>query len=167
MYDIYTNAKCDAWRFTLGKKGTNPLLVIGLNPSTATREKSDTTVAKVEQVAATNNYNGFVMLNLYPVRATDFRKLPSTVNRAAFNANLDQIEEVVARTKNPTIWAAWGENVTYHQYFADARDELVNRLAVFNVQWMRFGSLTKYSHPRHPSRLSYAWEFEPFDPAAT
>jgi hypothetical protein len=167
MYDIYTSGRRDVWRFTLGKKGTNLLLIIGLSPSTATRDKSDTTVAKVEQVAATNKYNGFVMLNLYPVRATDFRKLPSTVNRAAFNENLDQIHEVVACTKNPTIWAAWGKNVTYHQYFVDARDELVNRLAVFNVRWMRFGSLTKDAHPRHPLRLSYAWKLEPFDPAAT
>jgi hypothetical protein len=166
VYDIYTNAKGDAWRFTLGKMGRKPLLIIGLNPSTATRHKSDSTVAKVEQVVATKKYNGFVMLNLYPVRATDFRKLPSTVNRTAFDANLDQIGEVVASTKSPTIWAAWGNNVTHHYYFADARDELVRRLAVFNVRWMRFGSLTKDGHPRHPSRLNYAWELEPFDPAA-
>lgn len=167
MYDIYTNGERDAWRFTLGKKGASPLLIIGLNPSTATRDKSDTTVAKVERVAATNKYDGFVMLNLYPVRATDFRELPSTVNRTAFNANLDQIGKIVASTKNPTIWAAWGKNVTYHHYFVDARDELVKRLATFNVRWMRFGSLTKDGHPRHPSRLSYTWKLELFDPAAT
>ena len=108
VYDIYTSTKRDAWRFTLGKKGTNPLLIIGLNPSTATRDKSDTTVAKVERVATNNNYNGFVMLNLYPIRATDFRELPAAVNQTAFNANLDQIENVVARMTSPTIWAAWG-----------------------------------------------------------
>ena len=107
------------------------------------------------------------MLNLYPVRATDFRKLPSTVDLTAFNTNLDQIWDVVASTKCPTIWAAWGKNVTYHQYFVDARNALVKRLAVFNVQWMRFGSLTKAGHPRHPSRLSYAWKLEPFEPTAT
>jgi hypothetical protein len=167
VYDIYASAKRDAWRFTLGKKGTKPLFIIGLNPSTATREKSDTTVAKVERVAAKHGYEGFVMLNLYPIRATDFRTLPSTVNQTAFTANLDQIDRVVGNSRNPTVWAAWGDNVTHHAYFLDARDELATRLAAHNVRWLRFGNLTAAGHPRHPSRLSYAWNFEPFDPAAT
>lgn len=167
MYNIYASAKRDVWRFTLGKKGAKPLLVIGLNPSTATQVESDTTVAKVERVAAMHEYEGFVMLNLYPIRATDFRTLPSTVNRAAFIANLGQIEQVVGSMRNPTVWAAWGDNVTHHTYFLDARDELATRLAVHNVRWMRFGKLTAAGHPRHPSRLSYAWNFGPFDPAAT
>ena len=167
MYDIYTSAKRDTWRFTLGKKGTKPLFIIGLNPSTATRDKSDTTVTKVERVAARNGYEGFVMLNLYPIRATDFRRLPSTVNRAAFDANLDQIDQVVRNTRKPTVWAAWGDDVTYHAYFLDARNELVRRLAEYGVRWIRFGNLTAAGHPRHPSRLNYAWSFKPFDPAAT
>jgi hypothetical protein len=166
MYDIYESAERDAWRFTLGKKGTKPLLVIGLNPSTATQEKSDTTVAKVEQVAITHDYDGFVMLNLYPVRATDFRTLPSAVNRKAFHANLRRIQELVASTKNPTVWAAWGSHVTYHRYFADARDALIEQFALYSVTWMRFGTLTKDGHPHHPSRLSYAWTLERFDPSS-
>lgn len=35
MYDIYSNAKSDRWRFTLGKSGARRLITIGLNPSTA------------------------------------------------------------------------------------------------------------------------------------
>lgn len=167
MYDIYASAKRDAWRFALGKKGTKPLFIIGLNPSTATRDRSDTTVAKVERVAAKHGYEGFVMLNLYPIRATDFRTLPSTVDRAAFTANMDQIDQVVCNVRNPTVWAAWGDNVTHHAYFLAARDELATRLAAYNARWMRLGSLTAGGHPRHPSRLSYAWNFESFDPAAT
>jgi hypothetical protein len=66
MYDIYSNAHDDAWRFTLGRSGKNPLLAVGLNSSTASREKSDITVAKVERIAERAGYDGFVMLNLYP-----------------------------------------------------------------------------------------------------
>ena len=166
MYDIYSTAKSDSWRFTLGKAGTNPLLTIGLNPSTATQENSDTTVAKVERVAANSGYDGFVMLNLYPIRATDYRDLPSTVNRTAFNANLRRIEDLVASTARPTVWAAWGNSVTHHSYFLHARDELIERLAPYRARWLRFGSLTATGHPRHPSRLHYAWTLQPFDPAA-
>lgn len=63
-----TNAREDAWRFTLGKSGQRKLLTIGLNPPAATRVKSDPTVARVEKVAQQNGFDGFVMLYLYPIR---------------------------------------------------------------------------------------------------
>jgi len=47
MYDIYRSTADDACRFALGRSGRRRLVVVGLNPSTATREKSDPTVAKV------------------------------------------------------------------------------------------------------------------------
>lgn len=164
MYDIYSNARGDAWRFTLGRSGKNPLLAVGLNPSTATQEKADTTVAKVERVAERAGYDGFVMLNLYPVRATDYRTLPAKVNREAFEANLQKIEEVVAGLSAPTVWAAWGASVTHFDYFLRARDELVRRLAPHGVKWLQLGEVTAGGHPRHPSRLSYAWTLQPYHP---
>lgn len=162
MYDIYRNDRKDEWRYTLGKAGRTPLLAIGLNPSTATQEKADTTVAKVERVALNNGYDGFVMLNLYPIRATDYRNLPAEVNPTAFAKNLDVIEEVVSAQQNPVIWAAWGSSVEYHRYFIDARDQLVDRLAKYKAKWLRFGDLTTDGHPRHPSRLAYDWKFAPY-----
>jgi hypothetical protein len=164
MYDIYSNARSDSWRFTLGKSGVNPLLTIGLNPSTATREKADTTVAKVEKVAKQYGFDGFVMFNLYPVRATDFRDLPRKVNREAFEENIAKIEGLVAALRKPTVWAAWGTCVTHHTYFLEARDELIPRLAKHGVKWVCHGPPTQNGHPRHPSRLRYAWSLAAFDP---
>lgn len=165
MYDIYSNDRNDAWRFTLGRSGKNPLLTIGLNPSTATIEKSDPTVARVEKVAAKNGYDGFIMLNLYPVRATDYRSLPANADKAAFTKNLDAIEEVVAQQTAPIIWAAWGASIEYHRYFMEARNELKARLSGSKVKWLMFGKPTLRGHPRHPSRLNYAWEFAPYNVA--
>jgi hypothetical protein len=162
MYDIYSNDQGDKWRYTLGKAGRKPILTIGLNPSTATQEKADTTVAKVEQVALNNGYDGFVMLNLYPVRATDYRDLPPKVNAVAFARNLDAIEEVVSAQSKPVIWAAWGTSVDYHPYFQEARDQLQARLSKYKAKWVHFGDLTADGHPRHPSRLSYGWEFSSY-----
>lgn len=164
MYDIYACARNDKRRYTLGKSGAKPLLAIGLNPSTANQEKADTTVAKVERVASQNGFDGFIMLNLYPIRATDFHRLPAKVNPSAFAENLDAIEEVVADQSKPMVWAAWGDSVEYHSYFIDARDTLVQRLAKFNVNWLHFGELTAKGHPRHPSRLAYDWKFSPYKP---
>ena len=162
MYDIYHNDRNDKWRYTLGKAGKNPLLTIGLNPSTATQEKADTTVAKVEQVALNNLHDGFIMLNLYPVRATNFRDLPATVNDEAFAKNLDAIEDVVKAHSKPVIWAAWGTSVKHHPFFEEARDQLFSRLSKYKAKWLHFGDLTVGGHPRHPSRLSYNWKFSPF-----
>lgn len=166
MYDIYSNDRNDEWRYTLGRSGKNPLITIGLNPSTATIEKSDTTVARVGKVAAKNGYDGFVMLNLYPVRATDYRTLPATSDRKAFTRNLDAIEEVVAGQATPVIWAAWGASIEHHRYFVEARDELMTRLSKKKVKWLRFGEPTLGGHPRHPSRLSYDWKFFPYESTA-
>ncbi len=163
MYDIYSNAQDDLWRFTLGKSASGKLLTIGLNPSTATQEKADVTVAKVEKAAELNGFDGFVMLNLYPVRATNYKALPRKPDRHAFESNLNRIEEIVASEKKPVIWAAWGSSIEYHSYFLEARNQLFTRLYKYKAEWLRFGDLTAGGHPRHPSRLNYAWKFAPYN----
>jgi len=163
MYDVYSSAKADAWRFSLGKAGANNLIVIGLNPSTATQEKSDTTIAKVEHVAKMNKFGGFIMLNLYPVRATDWSKLPEMPDVDAFSENLRQIESVVAVEQGPTIWAAWGQDIAGRKYFGLAAKELFALLSAHGAVWSHYGALTKTGHPRHPSRISYQWPFNPFN----
>lgn len=163
MHDIYSNARDDAWRFTLGRSGARKLLTIGLNPSTATQEKSDPTVTRVATVAKDNGFDGFVMLNLYPVRATDFTTLPPTADNEAVLENLKQIEAVVASETSPTVWAAWGESILHHAFFVDAVKEMFLRLQKHDVRWVHFGALTANGHPRHPSRLAYSWDFSPFD----
>lgn len=163
MYDIYSNSRDDLWRFTLGKNGSRKIFTIGLNPSTATKEKSDTTVAKVEGAAQRNNFDGFVMLNLYPIRSTDYNALPVEVNPEAFSENMNRIETLIAAEKNPVVWAAWGESIHARDYFVAATKELVDRLQKYGTSWLHFGSLTISGHPRHPSRLQYAWSFEEFN----
>ncbi len=163
MYDIYSNNEDDSWRYTLGKAGRRNLLTIGLNPSTATQEKADPTVARVEQVALKNGYDGFVMLNLSPIRATDYKTLPTSGNITAFERNLEKIEAVVAAESEPVIWAAWGASIEYHTYFIEARDELFNRLRKYDPNWIQFGEPTAAGHPRHPSRLQYSWTFAPYN----
>jgi len=163
MYDIYSNAQDDLWRFTLGKSGSRQLLTVGLNPSTATKDKSDTTVTKVAGVARRNGFDGFVMLNLYPVRSTDCQALPFDVDAEAFAENLSCIEAVVAADPTPMVWAAWGENIWGRSYFSATALELFARLQKYGTTWQHFGTLTKSGHPRHPSRLNYAWSFSEFD----
>lgn len=139
------------------------LYVIGLNPSTATQEKSDTTVAKVETVARLNGYSGFAMLNLYPVRATDYNELPAKPEATAIMQNVTAIKTLFGDTMQPTIWAAWGQSVLARSYFLSSAKLLETILRPLQPNWLHFGELTAKGHPRHPSRLSYAWSFDEFN----
>lgn len=163
MYDIYSRSKDDRLRFVLGRNGSRMLYVIGLNPSTATQEKSDTTVAKVEEVARLNGYTGFATLNLYPVRATDYNTLPSAPDSRAIAENATAIESLLAGCHKPTIWAAWGQSVLARPFFRSSAKLLEHRLRAFQPTWVHFGKLTSRGHPRHPSRLSYAWSLAKFN----
>ena len=163
MYDIYLKNHDDSWRFALGKDGSRKLLTIGLNPSTATKEKSDTTVAKVEEVAKRNGFDGFVMLNLYPIRSTNYNALPLDTDPEAFHQNLRHIKKLVSSESKPTLWAAWGESIYARPYFISAAKELFSILQKHSPSWQHFGSMTNSGHPRHPSRLNYAWSFSQFD----
>lgn len=146
----------------LGRDGDCKLLVIGLNPSTATRDKSDTTVAKVEAVARRNGHDGFVMLNLYPLRATKPSTLPQRANAKQMRRNLEAIEAIVAAEVKPVVWAAWGAAINERMFLASCAHELVARLRRYRPRWQCYGPPTTEGHPRHPSRLSYGWRFAAF-----
>ena len=128
MYDIYQSTADDACRFALGRSGRRTLVVVGLNPSTATREKSDPTAAKVERVARAHGCDGFVLVNLCPVRVTDSRTLPATVDGKLLAANLRAIAEVVR-----------------------AAVAIAEHLQRLGPAWQHFGPLTVGGHPRHPA----------------
>jgi hypothetical protein len=166
MYDIYQSTADDACRFALGRSGRRSLVVVGLNPSTATRDKSDPTAAKVERVARAHGYDGFVLVNLCPVRATDSRTLPATVDSKLLAANLRAIAEVVRAVGGVTLWAAWGGPILTRPFLLGAAIAVAERVERVGPAWQHFGPLTVRGHPRHPSRLSYAWRFAPFNVAA-
>lgn len=164
MYDLYVSNEQDTARFILGKSGKRKLFVIGLNPSTANKEKSDTTVAKVEKVATLNQFDGFVMANLYPLRSTDPSQLPNTVDEKLIVRNIEEIKKQAASAINPVFWAAWGGNIVTREYLKTAFHQIDALVCDLNGTWVNYGELLKGGHPRHPSRLSYSWSFQNFDP---
>ena len=50
------------YRYILGIKGKNPLIVIGINTSTATPFKLDNTLKSIERISSYNNFDSFIML---------------------------------------------------------------------------------------------------------
>ena len=47
------------------------LYVFGINPSTATESRPDPTMRKIIGFAIRNGFEGFAMMNLYPLRSTN------------------------------------------------------------------------------------------------
>ena len=63
--DFYTE-----YRYILGTRGRNPLICIGINPSTAAPDDLDNTLKSVARIAAGNAYDSWIMFNVYAQRAT-------------------------------------------------------------------------------------------------
>ena len=78
-------------RLSLLKDGKNVLIVIGFNPSTADKDKKDPTMGSVLYHAENNGYDGFVMLNLYPLRSTSPDKLPNEIDPVIHQQNIEHI----------------------------------------------------------------------------
>ena len=163
MFDIYTTSPDNLSRFAIGVAGDKPLHVIGLNPSTATNLKSDTTISKIKTFSSLNGYDGFMVYNLYPKRSTDPDRLPQRINRSLLKKNLDIIHSHVCATVSRDIWLAWGQTISKRSYLLSCLVALKNNIDPLNPKWIILGEKTKGGHPRHPSRMSYKNSFNSFN----
>ena len=87
------------YRYILGTRGTNPLICIGINPSTAQPGDLDNTLKSVERIALRNGYDSFIMFNVYPQRATDPNAMDQTFNRALHAENMAAFRYVLSTTR--------------------------------------------------------------------
>jgi hypothetical protein len=149
-------------RFTLGKIGKHNLFVIGINPSTAEPNKLDNTVTKVEKIAIANGYDGWVMLNVYPQRATNPKDIHGEVDITIHNENLKQLEILAQSIPNFDVWAGWGTLIHKRPFLKPCLKEMVKVLGL-DRNWLHLNELTKHGHPKHPLYLPYISEFKKFD----
>lgn len=61
---IYAPSDDDSARFVLGTEGQKPLVCFGINPSTAVPGNLDPTVTRVRNIAAQNQFDSWLMLNV-------------------------------------------------------------------------------------------------------
>jgi hypothetical protein len=158
---LYENTADDTARFLLGTLGTNPLVCVGVNPSTAIPGKLDRTVARVARYAGLNGYDSWAMLNIYPQRSTDPKGLHDDHLPELKAANERYITEFISSRKL-TLLAAWGELITTRSYLRGMLESIVDIAATSSCDWQSIGALTMSDHPRHPSRGAYL-DLQPFD----
>ncbi len=160
IYEINHNNSC---RYALGMSGSNPLYVVGLNPSTADDKQADQTIRRVMGFAQRHAFDGFVMLNLYPQRTPYPTALHKKRSKALMEENINNILMQLKQSNQPSFLAAWGATLSIRKYLPDCLFDLHKATQHLEAKWLKIGALTKTGHPRHPSRAPYDMAFTHFD----
>lgn len=160
---IQTGSAQGDYRFVLELAGERPLIVVGLNPSTADEACPDPTVRKMIGFAERAGYDGLVVLNLSPERATDKQKLAAHLDETMHRRSLQVIQEVVVRYPNADIWAAWGDGVEVRPYLRRCAGDIFEVFHMNRGKRLQIGSLTAKGNPRHPLYVPYECGFEAFE----
>ena len=137
-------------RYALVQKGKKMLFIVGLNPSRADEKKPDPTMRKVVSIAEHNGYDGFVMINLYPLRATKPKNLPKECNLELHKQNLAYIEKYLSGRDQVDVWLAYGNNANRRPYLLSCLKDIVRVFEPHHPQWLYINALTSKGYPRHP-----------------
>ena len=150
------------YRYILGTRGKNPLICIGINPSTAQPGDLDNTLKSVQRIAHGNGFDSFIMFNVYAQRATDPDAMEKTCNWALHAQNLEAFRHVLSIGENPTVWAAWGTIIEKRPYLKDCLRDMIAAGEAFGATWVCAGKCSKKGHPHHPLYLRKDEKIRPF-----
>lgn len=150
--DLCVPAKHNEYhRFLLGRVGSNPLVAVCMNPSAANEEYSDRTINRIINASKKLGYDGWIVANVYPERATNASDLDD-FNPKLSEENIRLIMEFLLDNGINEVWGAWGN--LGQPSLVEGRDQL---LAVFkqnNIRVYSFAPLTKWRQPVHPLNRS-------------
>ena len=151
------------YRYILGTRGKNPLICIGINPSTAEPDNLDNTLKSVERIAQGNGFDSFIMFNVYAQRATNPDDMESRLNRRLHEENMKAFRYILSISPNPTVWAAWGTIIEKRDYLAECVADMVLIGNEYGASWVCAGAISKKGHPHHPLYLRKDEKIRPFD----
>ena len=151
------------YRYILGTRGKNPLICIGINPSTAEPGNLDNTLKSVERIALGNGFDSFIMFNVYAQRATNPDAMEKECNLTLHRENLEAFRYVLSISEKPAVWAAWGAIIEKRGYLADCVRDMVRVGQELGAGWYCAGAVTKKGHPHHPLYLRKDEKLKSFD----
>ena len=151
------------YRYTLTVNVTNKeetdnqLVVIGINPSYADDNYADPTICCVEEIAKANGYSGFIMVNVYPQRATNIddkdenAKLPKNgfEENNQIEKNLQKIYNKVKSLSCRDILLAYGGHIEDRKYLKDCLLKIYQKLADLRPNY-KIINISQSGHPWHP-----------------
>ena len=160
---IYAPNYYSEYRYILGTRGKNPLICIGINPSTAEPDHLDNTLKSVERIALGNGFDSFIMFNVYAQRATSPDDMEKECNLLLHRENLEAFRYVLSISEKPAVWAAWGAIIEKRKYLPDCVRDMLEAGKAFGANWYCAGAITKKGHPHHPLYLRKDEKLKPFD----
>ena len=167
QYDIekwlYAPNFYSEYRYILGTRGKNPLICIGINPSTAEPDNLDNTLKSVERIALGNGFDSFIMFNVYAQRATKPDDMEKVCNPALHRENLEAFRYVLSLSQETAVWAAWGAIIEKRAYLTECLRDMLAVGQELGAQWYCAGAISKKGHPHHPLYLRKDEKLKPFD----
>ena len=154
------------YRYILGTRGQNPLICIGINPSTAQPGDLDNTLKSVERIALGNGFDSFIMFNVYAQRATRPDDMERSCNLSLHRENMEAFRYVLSISDKPTVWAAWGAIIEKRPYLMDCLKDMVSIGREYEASWQCAGAVSKKGHPHHPLYLRKDEKLRLFDTEA-
>ncbi|MDG4975125.1 DUF1643 domain-containing protein [Lactococcus lactis] len=143
------------YRFAIGKLGKKPLVAICMNPSAARENTSDSTVNRIIGYSEKLSYDGWVIFNTYPERATDAANMES-FNKALNDSNLETIKNFIMENEVKEVLGAWGD--LKYDSLTTGKNAIMEMLKKLDVKVFHFGTLTNQGNPRHPLQRQEKWE---------
>lgn len=138
------------WRWTWNPQ-LPPLMVVGLNPSTADENVRDPTITRCSNYAVRWGYGALWMLNLFAYRATDPREMKAAADPVGPD-NGQWLLEFAAEAQHARggmVLCGWGNHGTHLN-----RSLEVTRLLEHNARVDLYAlRVTKAGQPQHPLYL--------------
>ncbi len=160
---IYQNTPDNNARFVIGTKGKNPLIVMSINPSVGSPTQTSPTLGTVRHIAADYGYDSWIILCLYPQRATHLDELDYMANPELVKENEKVINEVLAQYPHHKIWAAWGTHYKDRYFFPQLLEEIVKIADKYGDTWMHYGPLDEGGIPAYALYLDNGEGWYDFD----
>ena len=159
----YDHSSDEKNRYTLGIPGKNPLICIGVNPSTAEPDNLDATLKRVQKRSHIEGFDGWIMLNVFPLRETKPNKLPQQGNQTEIDKNTKIICQVMRTYPDCKVWAAWGNSVDLRPYLLQSLYNIYTETKGLDLNWVTVKLCKKSGHPHHPIGLRYIDSLQSFD----
>lgn len=160
---IYAPNFYSEYRYILGTRGNNPLICVGINPSTAKPDDLDNTLKSVQRIALGNGFDSFLMFNVYAQRATRPDDMEKTMNPQLHRENMQAFRHLLSIGEKPAVWAAWGAIIEKRKYLPECVAEMLEISREYGADWYCAGPISKKGHPHHPLYLRKDEKLKPFD----
>lgn len=150
---IYETNEDNSARFALGQvfnENGKTLFCFGINPSTACPSCLDNTIRKVIKISKYNGYDNWIMLNIYPQRATNPNYMHLQCDENIIASNMLIIKNMMKKYPNSDVLLANGNLIKKRTYLKECLDSIINELVDSFSKQLKIIKLTKKNNPIHP-----------------